>query len=308
MTTWHRVGDKGELLARVPAAFKLDRWSVAVSTTTVSSERSATPATTKAARCRRPAPRRVRDVSWHAWEYSVVTGKGPEGYDEEQVPSSRSRSGRTGLRPDAAANCRGSSSSTNRRTCSRPIPSPPGRRRACWSSPPRPWTTSTRASPVGRAARAPLDQAKRRGGIRSTSSCATSIPHCEGNYSKAARACTWPSHHRARSEDQLIGGLRGLVHWADVVLMARHSAGECILAVLQMIERLNCVQNQVTIQDKGADQEQGGAFSSPVARTTSRRSRGHVHLLADSASCSPVPSSAHFRGWDAEDMQNNVRQ
>src|SRR5437016_7759214 len=23
---------------------------------------------------------------WHAWEYSVITGKGPEGYDEEQVP------------------------------------------------------------------------------------------------------------------------------------------------------------------------------------------------------------------------------
>ena len=23
---------------------------------------------------------------WHAWEYSVITGKGPAGYDEEQVP------------------------------------------------------------------------------------------------------------------------------------------------------------------------------------------------------------------------------
>jgi hypothetical protein len=23
---------------------------------------------------------------WHAWEYSVVTDRGPEGYDEEQVP------------------------------------------------------------------------------------------------------------------------------------------------------------------------------------------------------------------------------
>ena len=23
---------------------------------------------------------------WHAWEYSVITGRGPAGYDEEQVP------------------------------------------------------------------------------------------------------------------------------------------------------------------------------------------------------------------------------
>src|SRR2546429_7852138 len=30
MTTWHRLGDKPELLLQVPTVFKLDRWSVAV--------------------------------------------------------------------------------------------------------------------------------------------------------------------------------------------------------------------------------------------------------------------------------------
>src|SRR5256712_9215117 len=88
MTTWHRLGDKPELLARVPAAFKLDRWSVAVFHHDGQFRAIGNACNHKG------GPLSEGQVHgefvmcpWHAWEYSGVTGKGPAGYDEEQVPS-----------------------------------------------------------------------------------------------------------------------------------------------------------------------------------------------------------------------------
>src|SRR5207245_4178214 len=76
--------------------------------------------------------------------------------------------------------------------------------------------------------------------------------HCEGNYSKASHACTWPCAITERDpEDQLTAVYEGLVHWADVVVVATPiSWGNASSLYYKMIERLNCVQNQVTIQDK----------------------------------------------------------
>ena len=54
------------------------------------------------------------------------------------------------------------------------------------------------------------------------SACATSsFRHCEGFYSKCARACTWPcSITQMDPHDQLDRVYEGVVHWADVILVA----------------------------------------------------------------------------------------
>src|SRR5947207_15845864 len=87
MPTWHRLGDQTELLARVPAAFTLDRWSVAVFHHDGRFRAIGNACNHKGGPL---AEGRLRGefvmCPWHAWEYSVITGKGPEGYDEEQVP------------------------------------------------------------------------------------------------------------------------------------------------------------------------------------------------------------------------------
>jgi multimeric flavodoxin WrbA len=45
--------------------------------------------------------------------------------------------------------------------------------------------------------------------------------HCEGYYSKSARACTWPcSITQMDSTDQLDQVYEAFVHWADVILVA----------------------------------------------------------------------------------------
>ena len=75
---------------------------------------------------------------------------------------------------------------------------------------------------------------------------------CEGYYSKSAHACTWPcSITQMDPMDEMTEVYEGIVHWADVILVAtpiRWGVGESLY--YKMVERMNCVQNQVTIRNK----------------------------------------------------------
>src|SRR5438445_366260 len=87
MATWHRVGDTAELRSRVPCALKLDRWSVALFFHDGQFRAIGNTCNHKGGPL---SEGRLHGefvmCPWHAWEYSVITGKGPAGYDEEQVP------------------------------------------------------------------------------------------------------------------------------------------------------------------------------------------------------------------------------
>src|SRR5262249_21499368 len=76
--------------------------------------------------------------------------------------------------------------------------------------------------------------------------------HCEGNYSKASHACTWPCAITERDpDDQLTEVYEGLVHWADVILVATPIRwGQASSLYYKLAERLNCVQNQITIANR----------------------------------------------------------
>jgi hypothetical protein len=75
---------------------------------------------------------------------------------------------------------------------------------------------------------------------------------CEGYYSKSARACTWPcSITQADPNDELTAVYEAIVHWADVIIMATPIRwGQASSLYFKMAERLNCVQNQITIADR----------------------------------------------------------
>ncbi|PYO81906.1 MAG: hypothetical protein DMD65_10585, partial [Gemmatimonadetes bacterium] len=87
MTTWHRLGTKSELLERVPFSVKVDRHAVAVFFYDGQFRAIGNTCNHKGGPL---CDGRLRGefvmCPWHAWEYSVITGRGPEGYDEEQVP------------------------------------------------------------------------------------------------------------------------------------------------------------------------------------------------------------------------------
>src|SRR5438094_5217839 len=80
MTTWHRLGDKPELFLQVPTVFKLDRWSVAVFHHDGRFRAIGNACNHKGGPL---SEGRLHGefvmCPWHAWEYSVITGKGPEG-------------------------------------------------------------------------------------------------------------------------------------------------------------------------------------------------------------------------------------
>ena len=87
METWHHLGNKDELLARVPFAVKLDRHRIAVFHHGGVFRAIADGCNHRGGPL---SEGRLRGefvmCPWHGWEYSVITGQGPEGFDEEQVP------------------------------------------------------------------------------------------------------------------------------------------------------------------------------------------------------------------------------
>ncbi len=74
---------------------------------------------------------------------------------------------------------------------------------------------------------------------------------CEGFYSKSSRACTWPcSITQMDPQDEMDQVYEGLVHWADVLVLATPIRwGAASSLYFKMVERMNCIQNQETISD-----------------------------------------------------------
>jgi multimeric flavodoxin WrbA len=158
-----------------------------------------------------------------------------------------------------------------------------------------------------------LDQAKRRGADTQYIKLRDlKVRHCEGNYSKAARACTWPCAITERDpEDQLTAVYEGLVHWADVVILGTPIRwGNASSLYYKMIERLNCVQNQVTIHNTVLIKNKVAAFIITGGQDNIQAVAGSMFTFWAELGFifPPFPFIAHSRGWDAEDMQNNVRQ
>jgi nitrite reductase/ring-hydroxylating ferredoxin subunit len=85
-TTWHRIGAVDEVRAQAPMRAYLANHRVAVFV-------HEGVVTAIADRCNHKGGPLSEGVvrgeyvtcPWHAWEYSVVTGRGPAGFDEEQV-------------------------------------------------------------------------------------------------------------------------------------------------------------------------------------------------------------------------------
>src|SRR2546429_107792 len=76
------------------------------------------------------------------------------------------------------------------------------------------------------------------------------------------------------------------------------------------IGRLTCVQTQVTIRNQVLIKNKVAAFIIPGGQDNIRAVAGTMFPFWAELGFvfPPFPFIAHSRGWDAEDMQNNVRQ
>ncbi len=315
MATWHRLGTGTDLLARVPFAVKLERYVVAVFHYDGLFRAIGNSCN------HRGGPLwegRLRGefvmCPWHAWEYSVITGKGPAGYDEEQVPVFAVEERPEGIfvqtppvMPRKLLKHKPSHLLEDHR---KPSGGPP---RVLLLSTTAMDDANPRFSTSDALLRHALEQARRRGADTQYIQLRDlKFSHCEGNYSKASHACTWPCAITERDpEDQLGAVYEGLVHWADVVLIATPIRwGNASSLYYKMIERLNCVQNQITIANTVLIRNKVAAFIITGGQDNIQAVAGSMFTFWSELGFvfPPFPFIAHSRGWDAEDMQNNVRQ
>lgn len=135
--------------------------------------------------------------------------------------------------------------------------------------------------------------------------------HCEGYYSKAAHACTWPcTLTQMDDEDELEPVYEALVHWADVVIVATPIRwGVASSLYFKMAERMNCVQNQITINDNVLIRNKVASFIITGGQDNVQGVAGQMlGFFSELGFAFPqFPYVAHSRGWSAEDMENNTR-
>ena len=133
---------------------------------------------------------------------------------------------------------------------------------------------------------------------------------CEGYYSKSARACTWPcSITQMDEKDQMDQVYEALVHWGDAVIVATPIRwGSASSLYYRMVERLNCVQNQVTIADRVLIRNKAISFIITGGQDNIQAVAGQMMgFFGELGFLMPqFPYIAHSRGWAAEDMERNV--
>ncbi len=251
---------------------------------------------------------------WHNWKYHRAGGQGEPGYEEESVPSHavKVEDGRVWVSLEP---------STRRHRIphaphplARKVVRAPGGLRVAGISTTAMDLANPRTSTSDLLLMAALRHTAARPGVETRLIRLTELRfrHCEGYYSKSAHACTWPcSITQMDPEDQMEAVYEALVHWADVVLLTTPIRwGAASSLYYKMAERLNCVQNQVTIRNKVLIRNKVASFIVTGGQDNVQGVVGHLlTFFGELGFVFPqFPFIAHSRGWSAEDMENNVVQ
>jgi nitrite reductase/ring-hydroxylating ferredoxin subunit/multimeric flavodoxin WrbA len=251
---------------------------------------------------------------WHNWKFHRATGAGEPGYEDDCVPSYpvQVRDGRLLVRTDNPT--RRNKKPHAPHPLARPVERQPGPIRVAGISTtvmdlkhPRYSTSEALLNAALEHAAGPLGCETRL--IRLAE---LKFRNCEGYYSKSAQACTWPcSITQMDDQDQMTEVYEALVHWADVVLVAtpiRWGVGSALY--FKMAERLNCVQNQITIKDNVLIRRKVAGFVITGGQDNVQGVAGEMlGFFSELGFTFPqFPYIAHTRGWSSEDMERNVAQ
>ena len=135
--------------------------------------------------------------------------------------------------------------------------------------------------------------------------------HCEGYYSRNEMACTWPcSISKMDSEDGMNEVYRKMILWADILVLATPIRwGNASSLYYKMAERLNCVQNQITLQDRNLVKNKVASFIITGGQDNIQQVAGQMMVFFTELGFSlpPFAFMGWSRGWTAEDMERNVK-
>jgi nitrite reductase/ring-hydroxylating ferredoxin subunit/multimeric flavodoxin WrbA len=247
---------------------------------------------------------------WHQWRFHRVGGEGERGFEEDVVPAYRVKvhDGRVLVNPKP--HTKRAKKPHEPHPLARDVQRAPGKVRVVGISTTAMNATYPRFSTSEALLETALDHAARAGHeTRSIRLRDLSFRPCEGFYSKAARACTWPcSITQMDPNDQLDQVYEALVHWGDVFLVAtpiRWGAPSSLY--FKMVERMNCIQNQVTIANRVLLQNKVVGAIITGGQDNVQAVAGQILGFFGELGCQfpQFPYIAHSRGWNAEDMERN---
>jgi len=248
---------------------------------------------------------------WHYWRFHFATGVGEPGFEEDKVPSYALKEEGGRLLISAKPVTRRHRKPHEPHALARPVVREPGPLRVAGIS----TTVMTRKHPRYSGSEVLLEHALTHAAQHSAETKLIKLNElrfkaCEGFYSKAARACTWPcSITQMDSKDELDRVYEAFVHWADVVLIATPIRwGSASSLYHRMVERMNCIQNQVTIANRVLLKNKVVGFVIIGGQDNVQAVAGQMMSFFGEIGCvfPQFPFIAHSRGWTAEDMEANV--
>ncbi len=248
---------------------------------------------------------------WHNWKFHHATGQGEPGYEQDCVPSYRleERAGHLWICEEPGS-ARHKTPHARHALDREPLREPGPLRVLAIST-----TAMDRRFPRYSTSEALLESALTHAGTRGFETrmlrlADLSFRACEGYYSKSKHACTWPcSITQMDPGDQMTEVYEGLVFWADIVLVGTPIRwGAASSLYFKMAERLNTVQNQITLKERVLLRNKVGGLVITGGQDNIQAVAGQMLTFFGELGVQfpQFPFIAHSRGWTAEDMERNV--
>ena len=248
---------------------------------------------------------------WHNWKFHRCNGLGEPGFEEDRIPAYPVKIENGHLYVDLESGTKRGRKPHPPHPLARDIVREPGPLRLAGIS----TTAMDGANPRFSGSDHLLDHALQAAlGLGAQTRLiklnALKFRACEGYYSKSAQACTWPcSITQMDADDQMDQVYEAMVHWADAIVIATPIRwGAASSLYFRMAERLNCVQNAVTIRNRVLIRNKVASFIVVGGQDNIQGVAGQMlGFFAELGFIFPqFPYIAHSRGWSHEDMECNV--
>jgi nitrite reductase/ring-hydroxylating ferredoxin subunit/multimeric flavodoxin WrbA len=248
---------------------------------------------------------------WHQWRFHRIGGEGERGFEEDVVPAYHVRVHEGRVQIDPKPHKKRMKKPHEPHPLAREPQRAPGKVRVVGISTTVMNAQYPRYSTSDALLEKAIEHAQEAGHeTRLIRLRELSFRACEGYYSKGARACTWPcSITQMDPNDQLDRVYEALVHWGDVFVISTPIRwGAASSLYFKMVERMNCLQNQITIAGRVLLQNKVVTGIITGGQDNVQAVAGQLLGFFSELGCQfpQFPYIAHSRGWSAEDMERNV--
>lgn len=254
---------------------------------------------------------------WHGWEYNIKTGSAPPGYEDQQAVYEVKIEGDDiflGTQPITKAHRAMHDLSIIEDLVKLKYETTPESKNILGISTTNMNEGLPRYSTSEAALETALNYAKEKHGAATKMLKLRELGFraCEGYYSQHMNACTWPcSITEMEPKDGMTQVYRDMILWADIILVATPIRwGNPSSLYFKMAERLNCVQNQITLKDKVLVKDKVASFIITGGQDNIQQVAGQMMVFFTDLGFTFPPFSflGWSRGWTAEDMDKNVLQ